>query len=68
MQGVPRRVLKVILSIESGAQSQMQQVARKNEPLLVVPAPSKMVSTPLKMQSEPGPEIKVVIASKSAKP
>ena len=67
MQGVPRRVLKVILSIESGVKSQTQQVARKSGQSLVVPAPSKTVPTSLKPQPELATENKVVITSKSAK-
>ena len=40
MQGVPRRVLKVILSIESGNKSQKQQRAQEKQPTLTAPAPS----------------------------
>ena len=40
MQGVPRRVLKAILSIESGSKSQKQQRAQEKQPTLVAPAPS----------------------------
>ena len=67
MQGVPRRVLKVILSIESGAKSQTQGVARKHGSSLVVPPPSQTESMPTKTQPEPNPETNVAIASKSVK-
>ena len=40
MQGVPRRVLKVILSIESGKKSQNQQRAQEKQPTSTLPAPS----------------------------
>ncbi len=40
MQGVPRRVLKVILSIESGNKSQKQQRAQEKQPTPTAPAPS----------------------------
>lgn len=40
MQGVPRRVLKVILSIESGKKSQQQQRAQEKQPTPTPPAPS----------------------------
>lgn len=40
MQGVPRRVLKVILSIESGKKSQQQQRAQEKQPTPTAPAPS----------------------------
>ena len=40
MQGVPRRVLKVILSIESGKKSQKQQHAQEKQPTPTPPAPS----------------------------
>lgn len=40
MQSVPRRVLKVILSIESGNKSQKQQRAQGKQPIPTVPAPS----------------------------
>ena len=66
MQGVPRRVLKVILSIESGAKSQSQQVARKNEYPSVTPTASKTVSAPPKTHPESSPENKMVTASRGA--
>ena len=40
IQGVPRRVLKVILSIESGNKSRKQQPAQKKQPAPTAPAPS----------------------------
>lgn len=40
MQGVPRRVLKVILSIESGNKSQKQQRVQEKQPTPTAPAPS----------------------------
>ena len=38
IQGVPRRVLKVILSIESGNKSQKQQPAQNKQPSITAPA------------------------------
>ena len=40
MQGVPRRILKVILSIESGQKSQKQQRTQEKQPTPTPPAPS----------------------------
>ena len=37
---MPRRILKVILSIESGNKSQKQQPAQKKQPIPMAPAPS----------------------------
>ncbi len=67
MQGVPRKVLKVILSIESGTRSQTQQTSRKDGSSSATPAGLKTVSAPPRTQPEPSTEAKVVTASKGAK-
>ena len=67
MQGLPRRILKVVLSIESGAKSQAQQSARKNASTSAAPTPMKTVSAPSQTRSDPIPETKAVTANKSAK-
>ncbi|RDW58256.1 hypothetical protein BP6252_13667 [Coleophoma cylindrospora] len=51
IQGVPRRVLKVILSIEAGQKSQKQQSAQKQQPTITAPAPA--VPTPQSAQAYP---------------
>ena len=66
VQGVPRRVLKVILSIESGAKSQTHQATRKNGSLPIAPAPSKSVLPSPKPHPQPSPEMKVAVSSRSA--
>lgn len=40
IQGVPRRILKVILSIESGNKTQKPQPAQKKQPTITVPIPA----------------------------
>ncbi len=52
---MPRRVLKVVLSIESGNKSQKQQSAQKKQPGPTVPAPSTkatQVSAPVSGESD----------------
>ncbi|KAL8665034.1 MAG: hypothetical protein Q9202_002590 [Teloschistes flavicans] len=70
MQGVPRRVLKVILSIESGARSQTQQAGRKEASSSTTAAstPSKTasVSVPPRKHPEPVPTPNFPTASKAA--
>ncbi|CAO1601138.1 fusarubin cluster-polyketide synthase [Xanthoria calcicola] len=64
MQSVPRRVLKVILSIESGAKSQPNKAAPKTA---TAPAAiSKTASVPPKSQHVSRPEVKATASSNGA--
>ncbi|KAI4261875.1 MAG: hypothetical protein L6R42_002935 [Xanthoria sp. 1 TBL-2021] len=66
MQGVPRRVLKVILSIESGAKSQPNKAGPKTVFAPAAPAPSKTLSISPKTQHVSFPELKVATSSNGA--
>ncbi|KAF7551423.1 hypothetical protein G7Z17_g5015 [Cylindrodendrum hubeiense] len=54
IQGVPRRVLKVILTIESGNKSQKQQPAQKKQASIAAPGPApKSLQVPSSASREP---------------
>ncbi|KAL8677817.1 MAG: hypothetical protein Q9186_005797 [Xanthomendoza sp. 1 TL-2023] len=66
MQGVSRRVLKVILSIESGAKSQPNKAAPKTVSAPAAPAIPPSASVPSKIQHVSQPEAKVATSSNGA--